>query len=113
MLLKLGTLTYPSSIDDDEFIEQARKQILPKEESFPIEIEEIYQTIQTLYFDSDTHEFYRGYTNPINLHYNGNRYFIKKLILTRDQFHAMNWNGFTIEVNGGLFNLYRCGNYLS
>ena len=58
MLIKIGILTNPHIEDDIEHILAARS-------SKPIdeEVETIHNSTQTLYFNSDTKEFFRGYNN--------------------------------------------------
>ena len=103
MLVKIGTLTNPKIKDDIKHIDAARNS-KPIEE----EVEHIYSSVQTLYYDSDTKEFFRSYNNSITFQYQGIKEYTKKIELRKCHIDSKSYDGFTISIIGDLYNMYRC-----
>ena len=95
MLIKIGTLTNP---DIDDIIEHinAAKQSKPTEDNEEVEV--IHSSIQTLYYNSDTKEFFRGYNNSITLHYQGLREYIKKVDLRKSHIISKAYDGDAVPI---------------
>jgi hypothetical protein len=107
MLVKIGTLTNPDIEDKIEEIDAARSS-KPIEE----EVEYIYNSTQTLYYNSDTKEFFRGYNNSRTFHHEGIKEYTKKINLRKSHIISKSYEGFTIEIISDLYNIYRCNNAL-
>lgn len=131
MLVKVGTLTCNTDIDNEEFIKNASIGLITKKDlnlqdddefEEPLddrETNDICQKCQALYFDSDNKNFYRGYTN-IGLHYTGKRFFIKKINISKknlDENSIIFINTkkkeeeYTISLDPYLVRIFQCYNY--